>query len=251
MANVMNVETNPLARGFYTVQDAARLIEVGSTRRILGWLRGYPKSQTGPLLMRDFQPIGGREELSFLDLTEVRFVEHFREQRVAMRTLRRALVTAREVFKDEKPLASRRIQFVTTVDRKNLFSEEVLKPAAKATDDTRLWSLLTKQYEIYELIMHRLERGVRFDPKTELANGWAPRPEKFPAITIDPKIAYGQPALPNGFPTHTIYESWEAEGQDYGSVSDWFDMPLDDVQMAVAFEQHINNQAKAAARELN
>jgi hypothetical protein len=34
-------DLNPLARGFYTVQEAARLIEVGSTHRIYGWLKGY------------------------------------------------------------------------------------------------------------------------------------------------------------------------------------------------------------------
>jgi hypothetical protein len=245
------VRVNPLARGFYTVKDAARLIEAGSARRIIGWLRGYPKSHVGPLLVRDFQPIDGREELSFLDLMEVRFVEHFREQGVGVRALRAALTSAREVFKDEKPLASRRIRFVTTEDRKNLFSEEILKPAAKATEDTRLWSLLTRQYEIYELIMHRLARGVVFDPSTEIANQWVPRPEQFPTILLDPKIAYGQPALPSGFPTQMIYESWQAEDEDYGAISDWYDMPLEDVRIAVAFEQFITTQADAAKRELN
>jgi uncharacterized protein (DUF433 family) len=247
----MNVETNPLARGFYTVNDAARLIEAGRARRIMGWFRGYPRSQVGPLLVRDFQPIGGHEELSFLDLMEVRFVETFREAGVGVRALRQALVTARDVFKDEKPLVSARIRFVMTKDRKNLFSEEVLKPVAKATHDTRLWSLLTRQYEMYTFIMDRLERGVTFDPQTDLANQWTPRPDRFPDIIIDPRIAYGQPALPNGFPTQTIYESWRAEDEDYGSVSDWFDIPLTDVQSAVAFEQYLNSQAATATREPN
>lgn len=97
---------NPLAAGFYTISDAARLIEVGSARRILGWLRGYPKRRIGPLLNRDFMPIGGHEELSFLDLMEIRFVEYLREQGVKVQTLRKALENARIVFKEEKPLAS-------------------------------------------------------------------------------------------------------------------------------------------------
>ena len=95
-----NVEPiNLLAAGFYTVQEAARLIEVGSVRRITGWLRGYPGRNVEPLLTRDYAKIGDYEELSFLDLMEVRFVEHFREQGVKVRTLRRALENARPISK--------------------------------------------------------------------------------------------------------------------------------------------------------
>jgi uncharacterized protein (DUF433 family) len=198
-------------------------------------------------LARDFPPIDGKEELSFLDLMEVRFVEHFREQGVSVRALRRALQTAREVFKDEKPLASRKVIFRTTEDRKNVFVEEAFKPAAKETDDTRLWSLLNRQYEIYDFIISRLERGVVFDPQTEMATTWTPRPAEFPNITIDPKIAYGHPALPSGFPTQVIYDAWNAEDQDFGSVSDWFEIPLNQVQDAISFERLINRQVQAPA----
>jgi hypothetical protein len=50
---------NPLARGFYTVGEAARLIEVGNARRIHHWLRGYPGSGAGPLLKRGWIGAGG------------------------------------------------------------------------------------------------------------------------------------------------------------------------------------------------
>jgi hypothetical protein len=36
---------NPLGMGFYSVPEAARLIEFGSARRIYGWLRGYGQVQ--------------------------------------------------------------------------------------------------------------------------------------------------------------------------------------------------------------
>ena len=91
---------NPLAAGFYTVPEAARLIEFGDARRIYGWLRGYPRSTMGPLLRRDYQPIEGDEELSFLDLMEVRAIEHFRESGVRAKTLRRAIEEARDYLKD-------------------------------------------------------------------------------------------------------------------------------------------------------
>lgn len=240
-------EPNPLARGFYTVKDAARLIEVGSAQRIRGWLRGYPQRNVGPLLARDYEPISDKEELSFLDLMEVRFVEHFREQGVKTQTLRKALETARKVFGDDKPLATDRIRFMTTDDRKNIFVEEVLKPSAKEADDRKLWSLLTRQYEFYELIQERLSRGVSFDPATSVATRWVPRPDAFPQIIIDPRIAYGQPVGPNFVPTHTLYEAWAAEDQDISAVADWYDLPIDEAVMSIEFEKALRGERRAMA----
>lgn len=228
---------NPLARGFYTVAEAARLIEVGSAARIRGWLKGYPGRRIGPLLTRDYPPLGEAQELSFLDLIEVRFVEHFREQQVKTCTLRSAIETARKVFGREKPLASDRVKFVT--DGKNIFVEEVLKPTAKAANDAALWSLVTRQYEIYEFIQARLLRGLSFDPGTHLARRWVPRPQEFPDIIVDPRIAYGQPVGPSSVPTATLYDAWEAERRDIDAVADWYGVPLPEAQMAVDFETRL------------
>jgi uncharacterized protein (DUF433 family) len=238
---------NPLATGFYTVGEATRLIEVGNGRRILAWLRGYPARQIGPLLTRDYAPINGSEELSFLDLMEVRFVEHFREQGVKVRTLRRAMENARQIFGVEKPLATDRIRFVAAEDRKDIFVEEVLMPAARAADDARLWSLLTRQYEIYEFIQEKLAHGVSFDPRTHLASRWTPRPERFPDIVIDPRIAYGQPVGPSLVPTRTLWDAWRAEDEDINAVADWFAMPVHEAQQAVEFERSLSDSRQAMA----
>lgn len=230
-------DINLLASGFYTVSDAARLIEVGSAQRILGWLRGYPRRDIGPLLTRDFPPIAGTQELSFLDLMEVRFVEHFREQGVKVRTLRRSLETARKVFGEPKPLATSKIRFVARQDKRDVFVEEVLRPVAEETGDRKLWSLITKQYEIYEFIRDRLASSIRFDPDTALANRWIPRPNEFPEIVIDPRVAYGQPIVPGRVPTRALFDAWRAEDENLDAVADWFDVPVTEAKMAVAFEQ--------------
>jgi hypothetical protein len=243
----VNARTNPLARGFYTVAEAARLIEVGNAPRIRGWLRGYPGREIGPLLYRDYHPVNRAEELSFLDLIEVRFVEHFREQGVKIGTLRRALETAREVFKEEKPLSTDRFIFVPRDDGRDIFVEEVMKPSAKETDDRTLWSLVTKQYEIYTLIRDKLARGVSFDPATHLAKHWVPRPKSFPSIYLDPRIAYGQPVGPHMVPTQTLYESWLAEKEDIGAVADWFDVPIAEAQTGVDFELALRMPATQTA----
>jgi hypothetical protein len=110
---------NALAQGFYTVSEAARLIEVGNAARIHGRLKGYPNRQIGPLLTRDYEPIEERQELSFLDLMEVRFVEHFRYHGVKMRPLRCAAERLREEFETQHPFATDRVHLVA--DKADVF----------------------------------------------------------------------------------------------------------------------------------
>jgi uncharacterized protein (DUF433 family) len=238
---------NPLARGFYTVRDAARLIEVGSAQRIRGWLNGYARRKVGPLLVRDYAPIGEAQELSFLDLMEVRFVEHFREIGVKPQTLRQCLETARTRFKEDKPLLKQGVLFIPTDDRRKVVVEEVMKPAAKENRDKKLWNLVDRNYEFNDFIEGCLARGLTFDPETELTATWAPRAREFPEIIIDPAVAYGQPIVPRRVPTVTLFDAWKAEGQEITAVADWYNVPADQVQMAVEFERLLRHEERALA----
>ncbi len=238
-------EINPLARGFYTVHEAARLIQVGSTNRIYGWLRGYPSRQIGPLLNRDYKPIGDTEELSFHDLMEIQFVEHFRVHGVKARSLRIAAARLKDEFKTTHPFAMDRV--ILVADKADVFVEEVLKDSADKAADPRLRSLLTKNYVIYEAIKQSLLPGVRFDATTHLADEWKPVPKQFPRIIIDPKIAYGQPVGPSRIPTATIYDAWLAEGENAEPVSHWFEIPTAEIIEAIRFEQHLSKRGEARA----
>lgn len=226
---------HPLAHGFYTVPEAARLIAVGNPQRIRGWLKGYPNRSTGPLLIRDFEPIGRKEELSFLDLMEVRFVEHFREAGVKARTLRRAAERLRKEFELPHPFANERV--VLIADQSDVLVEQVFKASAEEQEDKRFLSLLTNNYVMYEAIKQSLIPGLRFDPNSRLVRSWKPRPSEFPTITVDPHIAYGQPAVPEGIPTGTLYDAWVAEKEDFDSVAYWFEIPTPSVRQAVEFER--------------
>lgn len=232
-------ESNALARGFYTVPEAARYIEKGSPQRIRGWLNGYRHNGIQPLIERDYHPIDNRQELSFLDLMEVRFVEYFRQHGVSVRALRAAGLEARKIFGSPRPFASSDITFKT--DGKSVFVEQALKPAAEETEDSRLWQLVTKQYELYEVMERSLINGVSFNPKSHLAETWKPRPETFPKIIIDPRIAYGHPVIDSKLPTSALYDAWLAEGQDLDEVAYWYDVKSNVVDQAVRFEQAIRS----------
>lgn len=227
---------NPLALGFYTVPEAARLIEVGSTRRIYGWLRGYEGRESGPFIQRQLHPIGGHEEISFLDLMELRLIEILRDQEVRPRTIRSAIVEARKLFGSDKPFATNKI-FLKT-DGKGVFVEEILKKAAKDENDRRLWNLVTKQFEHYELIERSLLDGVKFDPESHLAKTWVPRPDSFPEIVIDPRVAYGKPVTPSRVPADAIFEVFQAENDNICAAADYFNISPEEAEMGIRFQRN-------------
>ena len=238
----MNISVNPLARGFYSVRDAARLIENARAQRIYGWLKGYPDREIGPLLSRDYRPINDRQELSFLDLIEVRFVEHFRAHEVKLRTLRRAAERLRKEFDTPHPFATDQVHL--EADKADVFLV-VMRESAKEERDRALLSLTTDNYVIEDIIKRNLVPGITFDRKSHIARKWTPRPLKFPHIIIDPNVAYGQPVVPSGIPTSTLLASWEAEG-NYDDVAFWHNVKTSEVRQAVEFEQYLDEQQSAA-----
>jgi uncharacterized protein (DUF433 family) len=237
--------SNPLAAGFYTVPEATRLIRVGNAQRIYGWLKGYPGRQIGPLLDRDFAPIDDQQELSFLDLMEVRFVEHFRVHGVKVRSLRRAAASLRTEFKTKHPFALSKV--LLAADKADVFVVEAFRKAAEAEADPRLRSLTTHNYVMYEAIKQSLVPGIEFDPASHLARQWAPLPDRFPSIVINPLRAFGRPALPRGIPTETIREVWEGEGQRADPVAEAYGISTKDVMDAVDFERALDAPLESVA----
>ena len=209
---------DPVAGGFYTLQEAARLLRMPHPTRIRDWMQGGSKTKAGPVIVRQYQPLGNVQEVGFWDLVEVRFIEHFRAQGVSLQALRKAAQTAREHWKQEHPFATSKARYLT--DRKSIFEE-----TARDLKDKILLNLVTKQYEMYVVIEDLLDRGLVFDPSTGVASRWQPRPKETPKIIIDPRLAFGQPVVsPTNVPTQRVYDLWKAEGGSYSAVIDWFEI---------------------------
>ena len=102
-----------IGRGVFSLEEASRLTSIPRPR-IRRWLVGYnfrsvsgERSSTPPL-RRDY-PIatGQRVALSFADLMEVRFLDHFVQAGVSWRTIRVAARKASEILKRDHPFSSR------------------------------------------------------------------------------------------------------------------------------------------------
>lgn len=214
--------------GFYTISEAARLLGMESPQRVSRWLQ---PTRTGgdPVIVRDYPRVGREHEISFLDLIEIRFVEHFRQQKISLQSLRLAAKNARKELGVSHPFATSSVKFQT--DRKQVFLE-----TAKEADDKFLLNLMTNQVEIYDVIESLFAKDLEFDIQG-FARQWRPAPDVAPNVLVSPIFAFGKPVISKRhIPTKTVYQSWLAnDGQDE-VVSDWFEIADDDVKEAVRFE---------------
>lgn len=228
-------QRDPVAGGFYTIREAARLLDISNSGIITAWLRGRAGRGSGPVIQRQYQPIGKAQELGFLDLIEVRFIEHFRKQDYSLQSLRKAAEVARAELKAEHPFALFGVKFIG--ERKNIFLQ-----VATDENDKKLLNLVTKQFAIYTVLESVLEQGVAFDPTSGLAQRWRPRDKAFPHVVIDPTIAFGQPVIESSrVTTDAIFTSWKAENGDIDAVADWFQVDKALAKEAVEFELALPN----------
>lgn len=217
-----------LNSGFYTAAEAARLLGLRSAQPITRWL-APTRAAVDPVVKGDFAKVGREHELSFLDLIEVRFVEHFRRIGISLQSLRKAASNARDRLGDAHPFAQSDTQFRT--DRRKVFSD-----TARETNDRELLDLMTNQYAMFAAIERSLDADLTFDA-SGLARQWRPSPDKAPDVIVAPNFAFGRPVISlRRVPTRTLFESWKAEGGEAGAVASWFAIEEQEVEQAVRYE---------------
>lgn len=232
MMDARQNEMDPLLAGFYTVSDAARLLQIDNRQRIYRWLRPSGNGKTGAVIERDFPGIGNRQELSFWDMIEVRFVEHFRSQGLSLQYLKKVAAQAREEFQTRHPFALSNAQYLT--DRHRIFEKMA------EGESPRVREMLSGQYEMYEAIEGILAKGLSFNPKTALAEEWHPLKNDCPHVVVNPRYAFGQPVIGGSkVPTAAVFRQWRAESGDRKRVADWWGIDLSEVDEAIEFEIRI------------
>lgn len=223
---------DPLLAGFYTVSEAARLLRIDNRQRIYRWLRPLKHGANrglGAVIQRDYQPLENWQELSFWDLIEVRFVEHFRRQGLSLQYLRKVAEQARRELKTQHPFALSNAEFLT--DRKRIFEQVAEEEGPKVRE------LLTGQYEMYATIEEVLAKGIAFNPKTFLAEEWQPLKNDCPHVVVNPRYDYGRPVIGvRHVPTAAIIRQWKAEKGDKRRVADWWQIDQSEVAEAIEFE---------------
>ena len=214
--------------GFYTIVEAARLLGMENGRKISRWIRPTQTGQNA-VVLHDYPRLGRQQELSFFDLIEIKFVEHFRQAGVSVQSLRVASQNARERLGVCHPFATGNVKFQT--DRKKVFLE-----TAEETGDSELLDLMTRQVVMYEIIEQSFAADLEFDARG-FAKVWRPATQVAPNVLVSPYFAFGRPVVSGRkLPTQMLFESWKAHEKRSDDVADWFDINVEDVNEAVRFE---------------
>lgn len=222
-----------LESGIYTVPEAARLLEAPS-QKIRGWVAGYKRTRSNPIIKTQIEKSGRTVAMSFLNLMEARFIKKFSDKGIHLISLRAMAEEAKDFLKSEHPFATNAI-FRT--DGKKIFAECV----EKYQPNTRvLYDLKSRNWSSYEILGKGLIENVKYDPNG-LAESWVPRPDISNRIVLHRKIAFGQPVLKGSWvPTRALYDALSGEGETEESIAKWYQVTKRDVQDAVRFETEIH-----------
>jgi uncharacterized protein (DUF433 family) len=210
---------NRIGVGLYSIPEAGRLLKTRA-QCIRRWIQ--PDDM---LIPRAFDP--DEQTLSFLELIELHFVKMFRDAGVSLQTIRRAASVAAKTFGTPHPFAVHRFD----TDGRTIFA--TLRSEAK--DKSFLEDLEHGQYAFDQILrpfFKKLEYGredvVRYWPLDTTGR-----------IVLDPKRRFGKPIDSlTGVPTNALFHVIEA-GDSEDAVAAWFNVPIEAVRAAVAFEKSL------------
>ncbi|MEO8716461.1 MAG: hypothetical protein ABI369_15765 [Acetobacteraceae bacterium] len=208
--------------GLYTPLDAARLAEV-SVRRVRGWVQGYRHDGVPAVIERQLPDVDGEAGLTYRDLIEVRFIQHFLRAGVSWVHIRQA---AREAH-GELLEGVRHLRFRT--DRTTILADRLAEDGDRVARE-----LVSRQYVLLDVLRESFLE--EFDLEGEdLLRAWHPRSGQ-PNVRVDPERAFGRPIVEPGIPTRTLADALMAEGDDAERVARLYGTTPGLVREAAAFE---------------
>jgi len=219
-----------LRSGIYTVSEASKLLRV-RPERIRGWIAGYPRTKAPPLINNEIGWLRHTLSFAFVNLMEMRFIQHFSSYGVKVATIRRLAREAERILRHNHPFAT---STVFKTDGKKIFAD-----IAAETNDRKLYDLAAQNWAMADVIAQSLYAGAIYDPSGDIS-GWHPRHDIAPDVVMLPHVSFGQPIIAEyGIPTRTLVEAFYAEDQNCDTVSKWYEIPPKLVNQAVKFEMDL------------
>ena len=217
-----------LERPVYGVAQAASLLGLRSAR-VRAWLDGYERKGVWyPPVIRE-EPTGD-DLVTWGEFVELGYLREYREE-VALQRIRPVIASLRKAYSTPYPLAHARPWIYD--------HELVMELQEDAALDPRLAIVVrTGQEIILSDVAERFVRRVDFDGDT--AARWRPA-GKYSPVVLDPERSFGMPTV-DGIATERIFELVVA-GESLEQVAEGYEMPVDDVRAACAFEETAHSYA--------
>lgn len=219
-ATLDDVPTTRLEQEVYSEPEAARLLGLAPST-LHYWLQGGERSGNLYQPIIRVQPVD-RRYVTWAEFIEAGWLRAYRRNKVPMRELRSFIETLRDEFQVPYPLAHRQ----PLVSGKNL-----VRSAQESSGLSGDWRLVDDQLML-TYSGHSFVERVTWEG--DLAQGWRPDANPNSTVLIQPDIRFGRPSVA-GISTRAIAERAD-EGATPQEVAEDFDLSLEDVRWALAYE---------------
>jgi uncharacterized protein (DUF433 family) len=210
-----------LGTGIYTCSDAAFLLQA-SSQKIAQWARGYVRVVRGDKYMVPGvlpAAAGGTRLLTFADVIELKYISYFRSCKVPIKEIRQASETLSQRFETAYPFAQKRCMLAGT--------ELIFEENGKYLAAGNLQHILG--------IVNGFIDDIDFNDLEALR--WWPMGRDVD-IVVDPLKCYGAPTIKgHRLSTENIYRLYIAEEKNIESVTQWYDITVQQAEDAVRFEE--------------
>jgi uncharacterized protein (DUF433 family) len=181
-----------------------------------------------PLFKTEYEYDPNDVIISFLDMTELLFINNFVQYGVSIQKIRKAAIIAADLLKTSHPFAIRKM----FTDGKSIFAE-----IAQKENDLSLLDLINKQFQLGKIIEPVLYKCIDFNDG-DYAERWWPLGRKG-NIVLDPSRNMGQPILNKyNVKTELIYELYKTN-HSISEISDWYELDKNAIQAAINFEESL------------
>jgi uncharacterized protein (DUF433 family) len=208
-----------LGTGAYTVNDAAKLLDI-PTGRVSTWIRKYWENIFTDQGTYTTEP-GHKRLFNFYTLMEIIAVQNLREEKISMHKITQAHKILGEVYNTQYPFALKKFM---------LFGNEILH---FLNEETALHLDEKKQIAIREFFEPYC-KNIDFNEDTDLAEKYYPYGKDF-KIVLDPNHQLGRPVITgtNIFP-ETVASLYNA-GEDPEWIAKSYQLDLDAVTDAIKY----------------
>lgn len=222
-----------LGSGMYAVAEAALYCRV-STAMMTRWLFG---TASGDAVMT---PQFGTDErlVSFLDLVQTLAIREIRNQhKVPLPKFRQALQYAEDKWGLKHPFARHHCTY--------LFGDTlVIRPIQEKNDfvevsGKRKGQRLFPFVEMYLKSLDFTPDGLAYKYRIFASNHFKPV-----AVTMDPRVRFGEPLLPSGYTALTIYEAIKTEG-GVERAAEAYGIAVEEAEAAYQFADHLSPTSAA------
>jgi uncharacterized protein (DUF433 family) len=222
---------NYFGKGIYTLKTAAKILKM-NPQRMRRWINGYTYHKNiecrshDPLFKTEYEYDSNDVVISFLDLTELLFINSFIQYGISIQKIRKAAIAASKFLDTSHPFAIRKM----FTDGKTIFAN-----IAQKENDRSLLDLINKQYQFEKIIEPLLYECIDFG-QYDYAEKWWPL-GKEQEIVLDPTRNLGQPILNKyNVKTELIYELYKTN-HSISEISDWYELDKNSIEAAISFEK--------------